>query len=85
MSITYFKLYYKNKDTYFPTKKGLRNKGTEIPVSRNKSYEDIVPALMLVRKLSTDVVFNMSNLEGNLFTYPEVLTLMKKEYVHTKI
>jgi len=51
--------------------------------SRNKSYEDIVPALeikrliMLVRKLSSDVVFNMANLEGNPFTYPEVQTLLE--------
>ncbi|MBU3192198.1 Fic family protein [Clostridium bowmanii] len=51
--------------------------------NRNKSYEDIVPALeikrliMLVRKLSSDVVFNMANLEGNPFTYPEVQTLLE--------
>jgi len=51
--------------------------------SRKKSYEDIVPALetkrliMLVRKLSSDVVFNMANLEGNPFTYPEVQTLLE--------
>ncbi|MFT5873175.1 MAG: hypothetical protein ACI8WT_002117 [Clostridium sp.] len=50
---------------------------------RNKSYEDIVPALeikrliMLVRKLSSDVVFNMVNLEFNPFTYPEVQTLLE--------
>ena len=49
---------------------------------RNKSYEDIVPALetktliMLVKKLLPDVVFNMANLEGNPFTYPEVQTLL---------
>ncbi|MFT5872983.1 MAG: Fic family protein [Clostridium sp.] len=51
--------------------------------NRNKSYEDIVPGLeikrliMLVRKLSSDVVFNMANLEGNPFTYPEVQTLLE--------
>jgi len=49
---------------------------------RNKSYEDIVPALetktliMLVKKLLPDVVFNMANLEENPFTYPEVQTLL---------
>ena len=32
---------------------------------------------MLVRKLSSDVVFNMANLEGNPFTYPEVQTLLE--------
>jgi Fic family protein len=51
--------------------------------NRDKSYEDIVPGLeikrliMLVRKLSSDVVFNMANLEGNPFTYPEVQTLLE--------
>lgn len=50
--------------------------------SRNKSYEDIVPALdtkkliFLVKKLLPDVVFNMASLEGNPFTYPEVETLL---------
>jgi len=50
--------------------------------SRNKSYEDIVPALeikkliMLVKKLLPDVVFNMASLEGNPFTFPEVQTLL---------
>lgn len=50
--------------------------------NRNKSYEDIVPALdckkliMLVKKLLPDVVFNMASLEGNPFTYPEVQTLL---------
>ncbi|WP_252250678.1 filamentation induced by cAMP protein fic [Clostridium sp. ZBS13] len=49
---------------------------------RNKSYEDIVPPLdsrkliLLVKKLLPDVVFNMANLEGNPFTYPEVQTLL---------
>lgn len=50
--------------------------------NRKKSYEDIVPSLdpkkliMLVKKLLPDVVFNMANLEGNPFTYPEVQTLL---------
>lgn len=50
--------------------------------NRNKSYEDIFPPLdtkrliMLVKKLLPDVVFNMANLEGNPFTYPEVQTLL---------
>lgn len=50
--------------------------------NRSKSYEDIFPALetkrliMLVKKLLPDVVFNMANLEGNPFTYPEVQTLL---------
>ncbi|MPM97381.1 hypothetical protein SDC9_144554 [bioreactor metagenome] len=50
--------------------------------NRNKSYEDVVPALdikrliMLVKKVLPDVVFNMANLEGNPFTYPEVQTLL---------
>lgn len=50
--------------------------------NRNKSYEDICPALdtkkliMLVKKLLPDVVFNMASLEGNPFTYPEVQTLL---------
>ena len=51
--------------------------------NRNKTYEDIFPALdtkkliMLVKKLLPDVVFNMANLEGNPFTYPEVQTLLE--------
>lgn len=51
--------------------------------NRNQSYNDIVPALdtkkliMLVKKLLPDVVFNMANLEGNPFTYPEVQTLLE--------
>lgn len=50
--------------------------------NRDKSYEDISPALdvkkliILVKKLLPDVVFNMANLEGNPFTYPEVQTLL---------
>ncbi len=50
--------------------------------NRNRSYEDILPALdikrlvMLVKKLLPDVVFNMASLEGNPFTYPEVQTLL---------
>jgi len=51
--------------------------------NRNKSYDDIVPSLeikrliLLVRKFSSDVVFNMAKLEGNPFTYPEVQTLLE--------
>ena len=51
--------------------------------NRNKTYEDIFPTLdtkkliMLVKKLLPDVVFNMANLEGNPFTYPEVQTLLE--------
>ena len=50
--------------------------------NRSKSYTDTIPALdvkkliMLVKKLLPDVVFNMANLEGNPFTYPEVQTLL---------
>ena len=49
---------------------------------RNKSYEDIVPALdtktliISAKKLLPDVVFNMASLEGNPFTFPEVQTLL---------
>lgn len=51
--------------------------------NRDKTYEDIFPALetkkliMLVKKLLPDVVFNMASLEGNPFTYPEVQTLLE--------
>lgn len=50
--------------------------------TRNKSYTDIVPPLDtkkligISRNLLSDVVFNMANLEGNPFTYPEVQTLL---------
>ncbi|KLE15677.1 hypothetical protein [Clostridium sp. C8] len=50
--------------------------------NRNNSYGDIIPPsdtrklIMLVKKLLTDVVFNMASLEGNPFTYPEVQTLL---------
>lgn len=50
--------------------------------TRTKTYEDIMPPIdtkkliMLSKKLLPDVVFNMSSLEGNPFTYPEVQTLI---------
>lgn len=50
---------------------------------RSESCEDIEPSLdikrliLLAKKLLPDVVFNMANLEGNPFTYPEVQTLLE--------
>ncbi|MDR3596627.1 Fic family protein [Clostridium sp.] len=50
---------------------------------RNITFQDIVPQLeinkliALVKRLLPDVVFNMSSLEGNPFTYPEVQTLLE--------
>lgn len=49
---------------------------------RNKTYEDTNPPLdprkliIIAKNLLPDVVFNMANLEGNPFTYPEVQTLL---------
>lgn len=50
---------------------------------KNITFQDIVPQLeinkliALIKRLLPDVVFNMSSLEGNPFTYPEVQTLLE--------
>lgn len=49
---------------------------------RNITFPDVIPQLeinkliILIKRLLPDVVFNMANLEGNPFTYPEVQTLL---------
>ncbi len=51
--------------------------------TRTKQYPDIIPPIeikkliFLAKKLLPDVVFNMSGLEGNPFTFPEVQTLLE--------
>ncbi|GAA0082871.1 Fic family protein [Clostridium sp. CTA-6] len=50
--------------------------------TRTKQYSDIIPPIdikkliFIVKKTLPDVIFNMGNLEGNPFTYPEVQTLL---------
>ena len=51
--------------------------------TRTKQYSDIIHSIeirrliLIAKKLLPDVVFNMSNLEGNPFTFPEVQTLLE--------
>lgn len=47
-----------------------------IPVYKDKEQIDIKKLIFCAKKMLPDMVYNMSYLEGNPFTYPEVQTLL---------